>query len=169
MLRYLINVIAISFPSFEKSSMIFAGSKHWSYLSSDFVFAKFHWICLLIFLHYCHDFHAKLRKCQLLGPIKISMKRISVLQFLWSKKFSASYFKMPGLWTLYSINLLSHRPPWRRVDQTVTVFASVTSPFDLSGYTKIGHPVVLRTINGGLYCYSSRYCISKVLNWIGLD
>ena len=37
---YLINVIAISLPSVEKSSVAFAGSKHRSYLSLIFVFVK---------------------------------------------------------------------------------------------------------------------------------
>ena len=36
------------------------------------------------------------------------------------EKISASYFTMPGIWTLYSINLINHEPPWRRVDHTVT-------------------------------------------------
>ena len=35
------------------------------------------------------------------------------------ENISASYFKMPGIWTLYSINLINHEPPWRRVDHTV--------------------------------------------------
>ena len=36
------------------------------------------------------------------------------------EKISASYFKIPGIWTLYSINLINHEPPWRRVDHSVT-------------------------------------------------
>ena len=56
---------------------------------------------------------------------------------------------MPGLWTPYTINLINHGPPWKRVDHTVTLLTSVTSvtsPLGLFGDTKIGPPVVLRTI-----------------------
>ena len=56
---------------------------------------------------------------------------------------------MPGLWTPYTINLINYGPPWKRVDHTVTLLTSVTSvtsPLGLFGITKIGPPVVLRTI-----------------------
>ena len=48
--------------------------------------------------------------------------------------------------TPYTINLINHGPPWGRVDYSVTLLTSVTSPLGLSGDTKIGPPTVLRTI-----------------------
>ena len=143
--------------------------------------SKFHWICLLIFLHFSHDFLAKnLKNVNFWvlgpkgprGPKRRFFYKKGVLLFLiffMVEKFSASYFKMLGLWTLYSINLISHGPPWRRVDHTVTVLTSatsVTSTLDLSGDTKIGPPVVLRTIMGEFLYLIWLRCISWFVKYL---
>ena len=109
---------------------------------------KFHWIYFLIFLLFSHEFLAKNWKkanFRALGPwgprgpkddFFYKKGFLLFLSFFVVEKISASYFKMPSLWALYSIILISHGPPWRRVDHTVTLLTSVTlvtSPLDLSG------------------------------------
>ena len=138
-LCFLRSVSAISLPSFEKSSATFAGSKHRSYLSLNFVFVKvplnmpFNFLTLFTWFSCKKNKNAYFWALGPLGPRgpnrRFFYKKgvLLFLSFFMVEKFSASYFKMPGLWTLYSINLISHGPPWRRVDHTVTLLTSVTS------------------------------------------
>ena len=79
-----------------------------------------------------------MKKCKLLGskaqerqgPKKtiffIEKEFFSLSSFYVVEKVSSSSFKMPGLWTPYTINLINQGPPWRRVCRYVAYVSHVS-------------------------------------------